>query len=64
MTTQDQPANSDDAPSATPDETHNPVKPAESSGVGPAKTRPPLAQGVDTGSIQPGASSQGDAQNI
>lgn len=45
------------------DET-DPNRPAEHTGVGHDRKRPDLAQGIDTGAIQPGVSSQGDAQDI
>lgn len=42
----------------------DPTRPAEHTGVGHDRQRPDLAQGIDTGAIQPGVSSQGDAQDI
>ena len=42
----------------------DPNRPAEHTGVGKDRQRPDLAQGIDTGAIQPGVSSQGDAQSI
>lgn len=42
----------------------DPNRPADHTGVGRDRQRPDLAQGVDTGAIQPGVSSQGDAQDI
>lgn len=42
----------------------DPNRPADHVGVGRDQKRPDQAQGIDTGAIQPGVSSQGDAQSI
>jgi hypothetical protein len=43
---------------------HVPTRPAEETGVGRDRARPDIAQGIDTGAIRPGVSSDGDAQDI
>lgn len=59
-----QPAPAQQNRQAQTQDDRDPNRPAEHVGVGRDQKRPDQAQGIDTGAIQPGVSSQGDAQSI